>query len=155
MRTAGNRRAWARLPRITTAMVTSTSSRPTFRVTPTPSTATWAMGLSATSSRAGLAVHTQYVKWGTAFVDIDNDGWKDLFIADGHVYPFIEKYNLGEEFHQPRQLFWNRGDGQFFDMSFTSGPGITAKHSSRGIAVGDLDNDGSEEIVVVNLFEPP
>ena len=110
---------------------------------------------SDVTSRAGLAVHTQYVKWGTAFVDIDNDGWNDLFIADGHVYPFIEKYNLGEEFHQPRQLFWNRGDGQFFDMSFTAGPGITAKHSSRGIAVGDLDNDGSEEIVVVNLFEPP
>jgi enediyne biosynthesis protein E4 len=110
---------------------------------------------SDVTSRAGLAVHTQYVKWGTAFLDIDNDGWKDLFIADGHVYPFIEKYNLGEEFHQPRQLFWNRGDGQFFDMSFSGGPGITAKHSSRGIAVGDLDNDGSEEIVVVNLFEPP
>ena len=107
------------------------------------------------TSPAGLAVHTQYVKWGTAFLDFDNDGWKDLFIADGHVYPFVEKYKLGEEFKQPRQLFWNRGDGQFFDMSSTGGPGITAKHSSRGIAVGDLDNDGSEEIVVVNLFEPP
>ena len=107
------------------------------------------------TSAAGLAVHTQYVKWGTAFLDFDNDGWKDLFIADGHVYPFVEKYHLGEEFKQPRQLFWNRGDGQFFDMSSTGGPGITAKHSSRGIAVGDLDNDGSEEIVVVNLFEPP
>ncbi|HUE03501.1 MAG TPA: VCBS repeat-containing protein, partial [Bryobacteraceae bacterium] len=110
---------------------------------------------SDVTSRAGLAVHTQYVKWGTAFLDADNDGWKDLFIADGHVYPFIEKYTLGEEFHQPRQFFWNRGDGQFFDMSATAGPGITAKHSSRGIAVGDLDNDGSQEIVVVNLFEPP
>jgi len=110
---------------------------------------------SDVTARAGLAVHTQYVKWGTAFVDVDNDGWKDLFIADGHVYPFIEKYGLGEEFHQPRQLFWNRGDGQFFDMSSTAGPGITARHASRGIAVGDLDNDGSEEIVVVNLFEPP
>ena len=110
---------------------------------------------SDVTSRAGLSVHTQYVKWGTAFVDIDNDSWKDLFIADGHVYPFVEQYGLGEEFHQPRQLFWNRGDGQFFDMSNTAGPGITAKHSSRGIAVGDLDNDGSEEIVVVNLFEPP
>lgn len=107
------------------------------------------------TSAAGLAVHTQYVKWGTAFLDFDNDGWKDLFIADGHVYPFVEQYHLGEEFKQPRQLFWNRGDGQFFDMSSNGGPGITAKHSSRGIAVGDLDNDGSEEIVVVNLFEPP
>jgi hypothetical protein len=110
---------------------------------------------SDVTARAGLAVHTQYVKWGAAFVDADNDGWKDLFIADGHVYPFIEKYGLGEEFHQPRQFFWNRGDGQFFDMSSAAGPGITAKHASRGIAVGDLDNDGSEEIVVVNLFEPP
>lgn len=107
------------------------------------------------TSRAGLAVHTQYVKWGTAFLDFDNDGWKDLFVADGHVYPFIDQYNIGEHFRQPRQLFWNRGDGRFFDMSRTAGPGITALHASRGIAVGDLDNDGSEEIVVVNLFEPP
>jgi len=107
------------------------------------------------TSKAGLAVHTQYVKWGTAFLDFDNDGWRDLFIADGHVYPFIENYKLGEEFKQPRQLFWNRGDGQFYDMSSTGGPGITAKHSSRGVAVADFDNDGSMEIVVVNLFEPP
>jgi enediyne biosynthesis protein E4 len=107
------------------------------------------------TSVAGLAVHTQYVKWGAAFMDFDNDGWPDLFIAAGHVYPFVEKYNLGEEFKQPRQLFWNRGDGQFFDMSSTGGAGITAKHASRGIALGDLDNDGSQEIVVVNLFEPP
>lgn len=110
---------------------------------------------SDVTTRTGLAVQTRYVKWGTAFVDIDNDGWKDLFVAAGHVYPFVDKYRLGEEFRQPRQLFWNRGDGQFFDMSSTAGPGITAKHSSRGIAVGDLDNDGAEEIVVVNLFEPP
>ena len=107
------------------------------------------------TSAAGLAVHTQYVKWGTAFLDFDNDGWPDLFVTDGHVYPFVEKYNLGEEFKQPSQLFWNRGDGAFFDMSSTGGPGITAKHASRGIAVGDLDNTGSQEVVVVNLFEPP
>jgi hypothetical protein len=107
------------------------------------------------TSKAGLAVHTQYVKWGTAFLDFDNDGWPDLFVADGHVYPFVEHYGLGEEFKQPRQLFWNRGDGQFYDMSATGGSGITAKHSSRGIAVADFDNDGSMEIVVVNLFEPP
>ena len=107
------------------------------------------------TSRAGLAVHTQDVKWGTAFLDFDNDGWADLFVASGHVYPFVDKYGIGEAFKQPRQLFWNRGDGQFFDMSNSAGSGITGKHSSRGIAVGDLDNDGSMEIVVVNLFEPP
>ena len=110
---------------------------------------------SDVTRRAGLAVQTRYVKWGTAFVDIDNDGRKDLFVAAGHVYPFVEQYGIGEEFRQPRQLFWNRGDGQFFDMSSHAGAGITAKHSSRGIAVADLDNDGTEEIVVVNLFEPP
>jgi enediyne biosynthesis protein E4 len=110
---------------------------------------------SDVTSRAGLVRQTRYVKWGTAFVDVDNDGWKDLFVAAGHVYPFVGRYALGEEFRQPRQLYWNRGDGQFFDMSASSGPGIGARHASRGIAVGDLDNDGSEEIVVVNLFEPP
>ncbi len=107
------------------------------------------------TSQAGLAVHTQPVKWGTAFLDFDNDGWKDLFVASGHVYPFIGKYGTGEQFEQPRQLFWNRSDGQFFDMSTTGGPGISAKHSSRGLALADFDNDGSMEIVVVNLFETP
>ena len=107
------------------------------------------------TSKAGLATHTQDVKWGTAFIDADNDGWKDLFIASGHVYPFVEHYGIGETFKQPRQFFWNRRDGQFFDMSGSAGPGIVARHSSRGIAVGDLDNDGSPEIVVVNLFEAP
>lgn len=107
------------------------------------------------TSKAGVATHTQDVKWGTAFIDADNDGWPDLFIASGHVYPFVENYRIGESFKQPRQFFWNRRDGQFFDMSGVAGPGITARHSSRGVAVGDLDNDGSMEIVVVNLFEPP
>ena len=99
---------------------------------------------SDVTTRAGLAVQTRYVKWGTAFIDFDNDGWKDLFVAAGHVYPFVDKYGVGEQFRQPRQLYWNRGDGQFFDMSYTGGPGITARHSSRGTAVGDLDNDGSQ-----------
>src|SRR5450755_561721 len=50
------------------------------------------------TSRAGLAVHTQDVKWGTAFLDFDNDGWADLFVASGHVYPFVDKYGIGEAF---------------------------------------------------------
>ena len=107
------------------------------------------------TSRAGLARHTQYENGTRHFLDFDHDGWKDLFIADGHVYPFIDKRGVGETFMQPRQLYWNRGDGEFYDMSGVSGPGITAAHSSRGIAVGDLDNDGAPEIVTVNLFESP
>jgi hypothetical protein len=112
-------------------------------------------GFIDVTSQAGLARHTRYVKWGAAFLDFDNDGRPDLFIADGHVYPSVDRSSLGETFKQPRQLYWNRGDGEFFDMSETSGPGILEAHSSRGVAVGDLDNDGSQEIVITNLFEPP
>jgi hypothetical protein len=104
---------------------------------------------------AGLAVHTQFVQWGLAFLDFDQDGRKDIFIADGHVYPVVDTVSSTEHFKQPRQLYWNVNGQEFHDMSSTGGPGITALHSSRGIAVGDLDNDGALEIVVVNLFEPP
>ena len=112
-------------------------------------------GFLDVTAGSGLAVHTRDVKWGTAFFDFDQDGWKDLFIAAGHIYPSVDGSKVGETFKQARELFWNRGDGNFFDLSGMSGPGIAAKHSSRGIAVGDLDNDGEMEIAVVNLFEPP
>lgn len=104
---------------------------------------------------AGLAVHTQYVNWGVAFLDFDHDGWKDIFIASGHVYPDIDRRNVGQMFRQPRLLYWNRRDKQFYDISKQAGPGIAARHSSRGVALGDLDNDGAQEIVVVNMHEGP
>jgi enediyne biosynthesis protein E4 len=104
---------------------------------------------------SGLAVNTKYLGWGTAFIDFDNDGWKDLIAANGHVYPEVDAANTAEKFKQPRLLYWNRGDSQFFDLSSQGGPGISAPHSSRGLAVGDLDNDGKEEIVIVNMGEGP
>jgi hypothetical protein len=103
----------------------------------------------------GLAVNTRYLGWGTAFLDFDNDGWPDLILADGHVYPEVDNAATGERFKQQRLLYWNRRDGQFFDMSSLGGPGILAAHSSRGLAIGDLDNDGNEEIVILNMGEPP
>lgn len=112
-------------------------------------------GFLDVTAGSGLALHTRDVKWGTGFLDFDQDGWKDLFVAAGHIYPLVDKSGVGETFKEARELFWNRGDGKFFDVSATSGLGITAAHSSRGIAIGDLDNDGEMEIVVVNLFEPP
>ncbi|MDA1313800.1 MAG: CRTAC1 family protein [Acidobacteria bacterium] len=105
--------------------------------------------------RAGLAVNTQYLGWGTAFLDVDQDGWKDIFVANGHVYPGIENTSPSETFVQRRLLYWNRRDGSFHDASGEAGPAISAKHSSRGAAVGDLDNDGSLEIVVVNMHDAP
>lgn len=104
---------------------------------------------------SGLAVNTRYLGWGTAAVDIDNDGWKDLILANGHVYPEVDTGHSGEHFKQGRLLYWNRGDGQFFDLSAQAGSGIAAAHSSRGLATGDLDNDGNEEIVIVNMGEVP
>ena len=104
---------------------------------------------------SGLAVNTRYLGWGTAFIDFDNDGWKDLIVANGHVYPEVDTGHTAEKYKQPRLLYWNRGDGQFFDLSSQGGSGIAALHSSRGLAVGDLDNDGNEEIVIVNMSEPP
>jgi len=104
---------------------------------------------------SGLAVNTRYLGWGTAAVDIDNDGWKDLILADGHVYPEVDTGHNGEHFKQSRLLYWNRGDRQFFDLSAQAGSGIADAHSSRGLAVGDLDNDGDEEIVIVNMGEAP
>ena len=103
----------------------------------------------------GLAVNTQYIGWGTAFLDVDHDGWKDLFVVNGHVYPRIDEHDVGETFRQKRLLYWNRGDGQFHDMAGNAGTGVEARHSSRGIAIGDLDNDGTMEIVTVNMHESP
>jgi enediyne biosynthesis protein E4 len=104
---------------------------------------------------AGLAIHTKYLGWGAAFLDVDHDGWRDLFYVNGHVYPEVDTAGLGESFRQSRVLFWNRGDGQFYDMSLQAGAGIAVDmHSSRGLAVGDLDNDGTLEIVAVNMHEP-
>jgi hypothetical protein len=103
----------------------------------------------------GLAVNTRYLGWGTAAIDFDNDGWKDLILASGHVYPEVDSGHTGESFKQKRLLYWNRGDGQFYDTSSEAGSGINTPHASRGLAVGDLDNDGNEEIVIVNMGEPP
>jgi enediyne biosynthesis protein E4 len=103
----------------------------------------------------GLAVNTRYLGWGTAALDIDNDGWKDLVLANGHVYPEVDSGHTSETFKQQRLLYWNRGDGQFYDLSPKSGAGITDHHASRGLAVGDLNNDGREEVVIVNMGDAP
>jgi hypothetical protein len=105
------------------------------------------------TSQAGLAIHTNLLGWGAAFIDLDHDGWKDLLYVNGHVYPDVDRFKLGETFRQPRALFWNRGDGQFHAME--GGAAITTAHASRGLATADFDNDGTLEAVVVNLQEGP
>ena len=107
------------------------------------------------SVAAGLATATRYVGWGTVFGDFDLDGWPDLFVANGHVAPSIDSAGTQESFSQPRLLYWNRGDGVFHPVSERSGGGIRSQHPSRGVAAGDLDNDGKLEIVVVNAGARP
>jgi hypothetical protein len=104
---------------------------------------------------AGLGLHTQYLGWGTMFFDFDNDGWPDLLLVNGHVYPEVDTQHLGSNFQEPRILYHNNGNGTFTDVSATSGPGIITASSSRGLAIGDLWNDGRLAAVISNMNAPP
>ncbi|HKW16701.1 MAG TPA: CRTAC1 family protein [Terriglobales bacterium] len=100
---------------------------------------------------AGLGLHTQYLGWGAMFFDFDNDGWPDLLLVNGHVYPEVDKQHLGSNFQEPKILYHNNGNGTFTDISAEAGPAITAPSSARGLAVGDLWNDGQLSAVITNM----
>src|SRR5712664_71227 len=104
---------------------------------------------------AGLGLHTQYLCSRTMFFDFDYDGWPDLLLVNGHVYPEVDSQHLGSSYQEPRILYRNNGNGTFTDISGFSGPGITAVSSSRGLAVGDLWNDGRISAVISNMNAPP
>jgi hypothetical protein len=104
---------------------------------------------------AGLGGNTQFLGWGTLFVDIDNDGWPDLFMANGHVYPELDRHAVGSTFRERKLLYWNRHDGKFKDISLNAGPGITKPFNSHGVAAADFDNDGMVELLVNNSHDLP
>jgi hypothetical protein len=94
------------------------------------------------------------VNWGAGFVDVDNDGWVDIFHVTGHVYPRAEA-TIGVPLKTPRLVYHNQGDGRFRDVSARMGPGVTQRFASRGCAFGDYDNDGDVDVVVLNMNDRP
>jgi hypothetical protein len=105
---------------------------------------------------SGIARKTEpFVGWGDAFLDVDNDGWCDLLMVNGHVYPQVDTADVGTHYREPKLLFLNQHNGKFLDVSTVAGPALRVPQVSRGMAVGDLFNDGRVEAVVENLEGAP
>lgn len=108
------------------------------------------------SDEAGITVPTQDVlSFGGGFIDYDNDGWLDLFIANGHVYPEIEQASPGILYKQHNSLFHNEQNGKFKDATTAGGLHALPPRAGRGAAFADFDNDGFVDVVVANNGDPP
>jgi enediyne biosynthesis protein E4 len=107
------------------------------------------------SAATGIAVERRFVSWGAGIVDLDNDGWPDIFYVSGNVYPELERRFPKYPARNPPVLFRNLGGGKFEELGGEAGPAMTALHVSRGCAFGDFDNDGDLDILVMNQNDPP
>jgi enediyne biosynthesis protein E4 len=104
---------------------------------------------------AGLGAHTQFLGWGCGFFDFNNDGWPDILICNGHVYPEVEQLKTEAGYPQRKLLYQNLHNGHFSDVSFQAGPGISEPVAARGCAFGDFDNDGNIDVVVNAVNDYP
>jgi hypothetical protein len=105
--------------------------------------------------QAGLGVNTRLLGWGVSFIDIDNDGWLDILVANGHVYPEVDGTQVDAAYAERKYLYRNLRNGQFEDVSLLGGSGITANVPARGFAIGDYDNDGNMDAIVNCVNAPP
>jgi len=114
------------------------------------------MNFADVSIASGIARGTQgYVGWGDAFVDFANSGWEDFFLTNGHVYPQVDNAHRATRYLEPKLLFLNQRDGMFRNISRQVGEALQVEQVSRGLAIGDLFNDGRMEAVVENLVGQP
>ena len=105
--------------------------------------------------RAGLNGETRFLCFGAGFADFDNDGYPDILLSTGTVYPEVDRVLPAFPARTPRILFRNQGDGTFVELGPEAGAGISARHCSRGAAFGDFDNDGDIDVLIMNVNEPP
>src|SRR6267143_1200202 len=108
-----------------------------------------------TTFQAGLGKYTQYLGWGCGFFDMDNDGWADILICNGHVYPEVEQLKTEAGYPQRKLLYKNLRNGRFADVSHDAGTGISTPVAARGCAFGDFDNDGDLDVVVNTVNDFP
>jgi hypothetical protein len=104
---------------------------------------------------SGIGKEKRFVSWGTGMFDLDNDGYPDIFLVTGNIYPELAKAFPQLPYKSPRIIFRNLRNGQFEELGNETGPGVSAAHASRGCAFGDFDNDGDLDVVIMNINEPP
>ncbi len=106
--------------------------------------------------QAGLGESTiPFLGWGTSFIDFDNDGWLDLFVVNGHVYPLVDSNQWGTSYSQQALLFRNLKNGKFERIGAPPGSALAGSWPGRGLAIGDLDSDGRPDLVINNLDSKP
>jgi len=105
--------------------------------------------------QSGLGKNTRFMGWGVGFLDYDNDGWADVLVCNGHVYPEVGETDAEAGYHERKILYRNLGNGRFQDASMDAGPGIVEKVAARGCAFGDFDNDGDLDVVVNCVNDVP
>ena len=103
---------------------------------------TWPSGIGRATMR--------HLGWGTRFIDYDNDGWKDLLLVNGHVYPEVDRHKLDETYAEPTLLLRNTGSGTFVDVTASVGAALAGPRSGRGLAVSDYDNDGDLDVLIAS-----